>query len=69
MSAERIVVAHDDVVDRRLDDATAVLESEAVQPGILLDFNAEGQVVGIEILRVQARFPMASLRHRHFEVA
>lgn len=58
-----------DAMYLRLDDATAVLESEEVQPGIVLEFNAEGQVVGIEILRVQARFPKANLRQRHIEVA
>jgi uncharacterized protein YuzE len=33
----------------RLDDS-AIIESEEVQPGIILDFNSENQVVGIEVL-------------------
>ncbi|MBM3943738.1 MAG: DUF2283 domain-containing protein [SAR202 cluster bacterium] len=31
-------------------DESAVVESEEVQPGVILDFNAEGQVVGVEAL-------------------
>lgn len=58
-----------DALYLRLDDETPILESEEVQPGIVLDFNADGQVVGIEVLGVQARFPKANLRQLHFEVA
>lgn len=38
----------------RLDEA-AIVESEEVQPGVILDFNAEGKVVGIEILALSKR--------------
>lgn len=37
----------------------AYLESEEVAPGIVLDFDATGQVVGIEVLGVHKR--MASV--------
>ena len=37
----------------RLDEA-AILESEEVQPEVILDFNAEGKVVGIEMLNISA---------------
>lgn len=58
-----------DAIYLRLDDGTPILESEEVQPGIVLDFNADGQVVGIEVLGVKARFPKANLRQLQFEVA
>ena len=38
----------------RLDDS-AIIESEEVQPGIILDFNSENQVVGIEVLDLKRR--------------
>jgi uncharacterized protein YuzE len=40
-----------------------------VQPGIVLDFDEHNQVVGIEILRVKERVPLANLRQMQFEVA
>ena len=35
--------------------AGAVAESEEVRPGVVLDFDAEGQVLGIEMLDVSER--------------
>lgn len=43
---------YDEKVDAlylRLDDSK-VVESEEVKPGIVLDFNANNQIVGIEVL-------------------
>ncbi len=57
-----------DALYLRLDDSP-ILESEEVSPGIVLDFNEEQQVVGIEILRVQERVPRANLKQFEFEVA
>ncbi|XFA72295.1 DUF2283 domain-containing protein [Thermosynechococcaceae cyanobacterium Okahandja] len=39
----------DDAIHLQLDD-TPIIESEEVSDGIVLDYNAEGKVVGIEIL-------------------
>ena len=50
----------------RLDEA-AIVESEEVQPGIILDFNEEGQVVGIEILALSKRVDLEKLRILQFE--
>jgi predicted nucleotidyltransferase len=36
---------------------------------IVLDYNEESQVVGIEILRVKSRVPLANLKQMQFEVA
>jgi len=58
----------DDALYLRLDES-AIIESEEVQPGIVLDFNASNQVVGIEILRLKERVPSANLKQLLFEVA
>jgi uncharacterized protein YuzE len=56
-----------DALYLRLDDSK-IIESEEVQSGIVLDFNEAKQVVGIEILRVKDRVPLANLRQMQFEV-
>lgn len=48
---------------------SAIEESEEVSPGIVLDFDAEKRVVGIELLNVQKRLPGAQLKQIQFEVA
>jgi uncharacterized protein YuzE len=50
-------------------DDSEVVESEEVKPGIVLDFNAENQVVGIEVLDLRKRVPSANLKEMQFEVA
>jgi uncharacterized protein YuzE len=57
-----------DALYLRLDDSK-VVESEEVRPGVVLDFNENNEVVGIEILRVKERVPLANLRQMQFEVA
>ena len=57
-----------DALYLRLDESR-IVESEEVQPGIVLDFDEHNQVVGIEILRVKERVPLANLRQMQFEVA
>jgi uncharacterized protein YuzE len=44
-----------------------VVESEEVQPGVILDFNAEGKVVGIEMLNLSSRVAPEQLRVLQFE--
>ena len=46
-----------------------VVESEEVKPGIILDFDATGEVVGIEVLDVKRRVPSADLKELKVEVA
>jgi uncharacterized protein YuzE len=46
----------DDALYLRLDD-TSIIESEEVSDGIILDYNAEGKVVGIEVLYISQRSP------------
>ena len=50
----------------RLDEA-AIVESEEVQPGVILDFNDKGQVVGVEILNLSDRVGPEQLRVLQFE--
>ena len=57
-----------DALYLRLDESR-IVESEEVQPGIVLDFDEHNQVVGIEILRVKERVPLANLRQMQFAVA
>jgi uncharacterized protein YuzE len=50
-------------------DESEIVESEEVHPGVVLDFNERNEVVGVEILRVKSRIPLASLKQMQFEVA
>ena len=57
-----------DALYLRLDDS-AIEESQEVQPGIVLDFNAQKQVVAIEVLRLKERFPTADVKQLQLDVA
>jgi uncharacterized protein YuzE len=64
-------VRFDEKVDAlylRFDEAK-IVESEEVEPGVVLDFDASNQVVGLEIRGLKARVPLESLKQMHFEVA
>ena len=50
----------------RLDEA-AIVESEEVQPGVILDYNEKGEVVGIEILNLSSRILPEKLKVLQFE--
>lgn len=50
----------------RLDD-TAIVESEEVQPGIILDYNSQGKVVGMEMLKISERAAPGPLHVLQFE--
>ena len=57
-----------DALYLRLDDSQ-IVESAEVQPGIILDYDANNQVIGVEILRVKERVPSADLQHIDFKIA
>lgn len=64
-------IRYDEKVDAlylRLDDSK-VVESEEVQPGIVIDFNANKQVVGIEVLQAKRRVPKGDLEQLKLLVA
>ena len=55
-----------DVLYLRLDESV-IVESEEVQPGVILDFNAENRVVGVEFLGVSKRVTSEQLQSFCFE--
>jgi uncharacterized protein YuzE len=50
----------DDALYLRLDES-AIVESEEVQPGVILDYNDRDEVIGIELLGLRARVPALDL--------
>ena len=46
-----------------------MFRSEKVLPGVILDFNADEQVVGVEILNLSKRSPRLNLRELQFETS
>jgi uncharacterized protein YuzE len=64
-------IRYDEKIDAlyfRLDDSK-VVESEEVKPGVVLDFNAKKQVVGIEVLDLKRRVPKGDLKQLKVLVA
>jgi uncharacterized protein YuzE len=57
-----------DVLYLRLDDSK-IVESEEVQPGVILDFDANNNVIGIEFLGVSRRVPIEALKNLQYETA
>lgn len=57
-----------DALYLRLDDSK-VVQSDEVKPGIVLDFDAKDQVVGIEVLDFKRRVPKADLKRLKVLVA
>ncbi|MBU2602855.1 MAG: DUF2283 domain-containing protein [Actinobacteria bacterium] len=51
----------------RLGDSR-IVESEELRPGLIVDLDEQGEVVGLEILDVAKRVPTADLKHMDFEV-
>ena len=56
----------DDALYFRLNES-AVVESEEVRPGVILDFNSDGAVIGVEFLGLEGRVPQEELSSIHFE--
>jgi len=55
-----------DALYLELDEAAAV-ESQELAPGVILDFNAAGRVVGVEMLHVSKRVSAPNLARMEFE--
>lgn len=56
-------LSYDETVDAlhvRFSDSKP-LESEEVRPGLILDFDADGHIVAIEILDVKKQLPAAAI--------
>lgn len=50
-------------------DESEIVDSEEVKPGIILDYDANNNVVGVEILGLSKRVPLAKLKSLQFETA
>lgn len=50
----------------RLDDSK-IMESEEVSPGVVLDYNDQNQVVGIEMLHLSRRSPQLNLQELQYQ--
>lgn len=57
-----------DALYLRLDDS-AIVESREVAPGVVLDYNAQDQVVGIELLHLSKRTPKLDLHQLLIQTA
>ena len=55
-----------DALYLRLDDS-AIVESEEVSPGVVLDYNESNEVVGVEMLRLSKRSSTLDLSALQFE--
>ena len=57
-----------DALYLRLDDSK-IVDSEEVSPGVVLDFNEDNQVVGIEMLGLSKRTPHLDWRELQYQTA
>ena len=48
-------------------DASVIIESEEVSPGVVLDYNESNEVVGVEILHLSQRSTELNLSALEFE--
>jgi uncharacterized protein YuzE len=53
-----------DALYLRLDDSL-IVESKEVAPGVVLDYDAQNQVIGIELLHLSKRTPKLDFRSLH----
>ena len=56
-----------DALHIRLDESE-IVESEEIRPGVVLDLDRRGEIIGIEMLRVAERLPTAELNHLEFDL-
>ena len=57
-----------DALYLRLDDSK-IIESEEVSPSVVLDFNEDNQVVGIEVLHLSRRSPQLNFQELQYQTA
>ena len=63
----RLKVDHkNDALYFRLDESS-IVDSEEIKPGVILDYDANDNVVGIEMLGLSKRVPMEKLKSLQFE--
>lgn len=49
-------------------DNSPVFESEEIRPGVMIDLDERGEIIGMEMLRVSQRLPAAELKHLEFDL-
>ena len=57
-----------DALYLRIDDSI-IIESEEVTPGVIIDFNENNQVVGVEILNLSKRSSIINYHSLQYEIA
>jgi uncharacterized protein YuzE len=57
-----------DALYLRLDDSS-MIEFQEISPGVVLDFNEDNQVVGIEMLNLSHRTPQLNLDELQYQTA
>ena len=57
-----------DALYLRLDEA-AIVDSEEIKPGVVLDYDAKDNVVGVEILGLRRRMPADKIKSLQIETA
>ena len=63
----RVKVDRDtDTLYFRLDE-NRIVESEEVRPGVIFDYDAQGQVVGVEFLNISKRATVEELNSMQFQ--
>ncbi len=62
------VDSENDALYLRLDES-AIVESEEVQPGIVLDYDKDERVVGVEILSLSTRVVPDMIKRFEYEAA
>jgi len=63
----RLKVDHkNDALYFRLDES-AIVDSEEIKPGVILDYDVNDNVVGIEILNLSKRVSLEMLKSLQFE--
>lgn len=50
-------------------DESEIVESEEVQPGVILDYDTNGNVIGIEMLDLSKRVSSENLKSLQFETS
>lgn len=62
------VDTENDALYFRLDDSK-VVDSEEIRPGVILDYNTENQVIGLELLNISSRVSQEDLSSIQFQHA
>jgi len=48
-------------------DESKIVESEEIQPGVILDYDANNMVIGIELLNLSRRVVTDMIKNMHME--